>query len=84
NKITLAGIETTLRRYQCGDVLLHLPVWRSISMSLEEIEGRAQAWKEQLGLGEEAASVRDARSTVGGGSLPGMTLPTRALCLKVD
>lgn len=84
DKITLAGIETTLRRYQRGDVLLHLPVWRSISMSIEEIEGRAQAWKQQLGLGEEAAIVRDARSTVGGGSLPGMTLPTRALCLTVD
>ncbi|MGI5863338.1 MAG: L-seryl-tRNA(Sec) selenium transferase [Myxococcales bacterium] len=84
DKVTLAGIEATLRRYQRGDVLLHLPVWRSISMPLEEIEARAQAWKEQLGLGEEVASVRDARSTVGGGSLPGMTLPTRALAVRIE
>ncbi len=39
---------------------------------------RAEEWKQQLGTGE----VVSGRSTVGGGSLPEETLPTRLLALE--
>jgi L-seryl-tRNA(Ser) seleniumtransferase len=44
------------------------------------LEQRAQAWRQQLGLGQ----IVDGESTVGGGSLPGEMLPTRLLQLPAD
>ncbi|MFM8319327.1 MAG: L-seryl-tRNA(Sec) selenium transferase, partial [Chloroflexota bacterium] len=42
------------------------------------LQGRAAAWAAALGFGE----VLPGRSTVGGGSLPGETLPTWLLALS--
>jgi L-seryl-tRNA(Ser) seleniumtransferase len=50
-----------------------------ISAPLEEIEACARKWTGVLGQGE----VVPGRSTVGGGSLPGETLPTCLLALQV-
>ncbi len=50
-----------------------------IATPLDEIEGRARHWAMFLGQGE----VISGKSTVGGGSLPGETLPTRLLALDV-
>jgi L-seryl-tRNA(Ser) seleniumtransferase len=82
DKVTLAGVEATLRHYQRGDALRALPVWRAIAMTVEQTGVRANAWKRELAF--EGATVVDSQSTVGGGSLPGMTLSTRVLALKVD
>jgi len=46
-----------------------------ISMSLEQITQRAKAWQSNLGWGEVIPGL----STIGGGSLPGETLPTMLL-----
>ncbi|HEY3447759.1 MAG TPA: L-seryl-tRNA(Sec) selenium transferase [Myxococcales bacterium] len=81
DKVTLAGIEATLRHYQRGEALAKVPIWRAISMTPEAADLRATEWKKQLGF--PGATVKDSRSTVGGGSLPGMSLPTRVLALKV-
>ena len=48
-------------------------------MSTEQIRERAQNWVEVIGHGE----VINGESTVGGGSLPGETLPTFTLALRV-
>jgi len=77
DKLTLAALQGTLQAYRRGRELQEVPVWRMIAMPLEEIRRRAQAWQRELGLGE----VRPSRSTVGGGSLPGETLPTEVLAL---
>jgi L-seryl-tRNA(Ser) seleniumtransferase len=50
-----------------------------MSQPLAEIERRALAWQAVLGRGE----VIEGESTVGGGSLPGETLPTKLLALRV-
>lgn len=81
DKVTLAGVEATLRHYQRGEALGKVPIWRSIAMTEERAELRATDWKKKLGLSN--ASVRDSQSAVGGGSLPGMVLPTKVLALKV-
>ncbi len=81
DKVTLAGIEATLRHYQRGEALQKIPLWRSIAMTPEMAELRAAGWRKQLGLA--CASVRESRSAVGGGSLPGMVLPTKVLALRV-
>jgi L-seryl-tRNA(Ser) seleniumtransferase len=49
-----------------------------ISMSESELAARAEKWRDAIGAG----SVERARSTVGGGSLPGQTLPTSVLIIE--
>jgi L-seryl-tRNA(Ser) seleniumtransferase len=50
-----------------------------IAMPAAELDRRARSWAERIGTGE----VMDSHSTVGGGSLPEETLPTRVLALSV-
>lgn len=83
DKITLAGLQATLLHYLKNEAARKIPVWQMIAATVQELEGRARAWAERWNkLGLEA-SVVDAQSTVGGGSLPGETLPTRVVVLDV-
>lgn len=79
DKIRLAGLAATLTHYLKGEALQKLPVWRMILASVEEVDRRARAWAEVLG---SAAQVIDGGSMVGGGSLPGGTLPTKLVVLN--
>jgi len=78
DKIRLAGLEATLIHYLKGEALSKVPAWRMISATLEEIDRRAVMWAEALG---DSAKVVDGESMVGGGSLPGGTLPTRLVAI---
>ncbi len=81
-KDTLAALQATLLHYLHGEAEREVPVWHMIGLPLEGLAARATAWAEALkerGLG---ASVVPAYSTIGGGSLPGEVLPTRALALS--
>jgi L-seryl-tRNA(Ser) seleniumtransferase len=78
DKIRLAGLAVTLLHYLKGEAEVKIPVWQMISASLEEIEERAQKWCQFLG---GAASIVEGESVVGGGSLPGGTLPTRLVAI---
>ena len=76
DKVTLAGLQATLRHYLLGEAPHKVPVWRMIARSEADLRAQAEAWAgrlEALGLAAEAVP---GRSTVGGGSLPGETLPT--------
>ena len=79
DKVRLAGLAATLHHYLKGEAESKIPVWRMISTSLEEIGERAERWSRLLG---DAASVVEGESMVGGGSLPGGTLPTRLVAIK--
>lgn len=83
DKVTLAGIEATLRHYRRGDAVERIPIWRAIAMPVREVEERAMAWKARLGLDDSRIRVIEAASPVGGGALPELTLPTRALAIRV-
>jgi L-seryl-tRNA(Ser) seleniumtransferase len=81
DKTTIAGLEATLRSYLTGSAVEELPVWRMIAAPLDGLQARAEALAAGLrgaGLGAEAVSCR---SAVGGGSLPGETLPSAAVAL---
>jgi len=82
DKTTLAGLQATLLHYLKGEATREVPVWRMIATPVEELERRARAWEKAL-AGRVTAEVVDGASTVGGGSLPGETLPTRLLALQV-
>jgi L-seryl-tRNA(Ser) seleniumtransferase len=84
DKTTLAALQATLRHYLLGEATEKVPVWRMIGQSEAMLEERARAWVRALGGLGVAAEVIAGRSTVGGGSLPGETLPTRLVALAVD
>lgn len=77
DKLCLAGLSATLLHYLKDEALEEIPVWQMIAAPPEALQARARRWAEQLGAGE----ILDGRSTVGGGSLPGETLPTSLLAL---
>jgi len=78
DKIRLAGLVATLIHYLKGEAVSKIPVWRMISAPLEEIEGRARLWAQSLG---GLARVVEGETMIGGGSLPGGTLPTRLVAI---
>jgi L-seryl-tRNA(Ser) seleniumtransferase len=78
DKLTLAGLVTTLVQYLKNEAVNKIPIWRMISASLDDIDRRAKNWAECLpGL----ARVIDGETMIGGGSLPGSTLPTRVIAI---
>ena len=78
DKIRLAALIATLLHYLKGEATAKIPVWRMIAMPLEEIERRAGLWAEALdGMGK----VVEGETMVGGGSLPGGTLPTKLVAI---
>jgi L-seryl-tRNA(Ser) seleniumtransferase len=80
DKLCLAALVATLNHYRKGEALEKIPVWRMIARPLSEIDATARAWAATIG---GAATVFSGESEVGGGSLPGSTLPTALLALNV-
>ncbi len=81
DKMTLAALEATLRHYQRGEANTHIPIWRMISARPERLASRIHTWITRLQEQGLVARTQRGESTVGGGSLPGETLPTTLLAL---
>jgi L-seryl-tRNA(Ser) seleniumtransferase len=86
DKYTLAALEATLLHYARGEAEREVPVIRMIAMPKAEIARRAQAVRSAIGdwLAAQGlqAELIDGESTVGGGSLPGETLPTTLIAVS--
>ena len=78
DKLCLSALSATLLHYLKDEAERAIPVWRMIAASPDQLEERARHWAQALDQGE----VIDGESTVGGGSLPGETMPTRLLSLS--
>jgi L-seryl-tRNA(Ser) seleniumtransferase len=81
DKLCLTALQATLLHYLKGEAAEQVPVWRMIATPLEEIKRRARRWQRALGQAGVEAEIVDGESTVGGGSLPGETLPTKLVAL---
>ena len=81
DKLSLASLNATLVHYLRGEAEREVPVWRMLSASPESLLERARKWQSQLGDGYK---VVETRSAIGGGSLPGETLPTWALAYNAS
>ncbi len=79
DKLCLAGLTSTLLHYLKGEAVEHVPVWRMIAATPQALAETARRWREVLQRGE----IIPGESTVGGGSLPGETLPTTLLALEL-
>ena len=79
DKVCLAGVTATLLHYLKDNAEREIPIWKMMSLTLNQVKGRAEAWKNELGQGD----VVEGESTVGGGSLPGESFKTHLLSLEV-
>lgn len=80
DKTCLAGISATLTHYLTGESLEKIPVWQMIAKKPQMILEKANEIIKQLSAGE----VVNGDSMVGGGSLPGETLPTHLVSFAVS
>ncbi|MDD4047429.1 MAG: L-seryl-tRNA(Sec) selenium transferase [Clostridia bacterium] len=88
DKLTLAALEATLREYLCTEkVVNNIPIYRMLATSLEELQGKGEKIKKCL-LGirnkvEVEVEVVDTRAQMGGGSLPGQSIPSLGIIIKL-
>lgn len=83
DKLTLSALQATLLHYLKNNAEQKIPIWQMIAAKPATLDTRANAWRARLQKCGLEARVVDTLSTVGGGSLPGETLPTRAVALDV-
>lgn len=79
DKTCLAGLGATLIHYLRNEAESAIPVWEMLSMPASRVRERAAGWAAAIGSG----AIEAERSTLGGGSLPGESLPTFVLSLAV-
>jgi len=81
DKLTLAALVATLELYRDGRAESELPVWRMIAATPAALAKRARALAARLATGGIDGEVVETRSTIGGGSLPEETQPSRAVAI---
>ena len=76
DKLSMAALSATMLHYVHGQATEKIPVWRMISAPVDELAARAKVWRDDTC---SWASVVESESAIGGGSLPGETLPSAAM-----
>jgi L-seryl-tRNA(Ser) seleniumtransferase len=76
DKMFLAGLERILLYYLKGEATKKIPAWQMISTPLDALQARAEKIRDELQKSGIEIEIKESKSTVGGGSLPGETLPT--------
>ena len=78
DKLTVAGLQTVAFSYLSGDATA-IPLWRMATAPLDGLRTRA----ESIAAAVPAAKVVDTEAVAGGGSLPGLTIPSVGLGVEV-
>ena len=81
DKLTLAALEATLKQRLAGR-LDEIPVERMIRASVDDVRRRAAMWTVKLVERGVPATLVPGESAVGGGSLPGHSIPTVLIALS--
>jgi L-seryl-tRNA(Ser) seleniumtransferase len=79
DKMTLAALQHVALAYLDGTAAADLPLWRMAAVSVEVLRDRAAA----VALQVPGAKVVDTDAAAGGGSLPGLTIPSAGVALEV-
>ena len=82
DKLTIAALVATVAAYRDGTAVETIPVWRLISATPAKLARRAKVIAERLDAAGIPAAVVETSSTVGGGSLPEETQPSRGVALR--
>jgi L-seryl-tRNA(Ser) seleniumtransferase len=80
DKTCLAGLSATLMHYLLDEAEREIPIYRMLSLTIKQVKGRAEAWAREL----QSSTVVEGESTVGGGSLPGESVPTFLLAVEAQ
>ena len=85
DKIVYAALEATLLQYATGHAIATIPVLGMIDASLTSLEKRA---KNVMSLLDRITALHlqidDGETAIGGGTTPGITLPTRLLVVTLE
>jgi len=84
DKMTIAALAATLDHYLREEAPRAVPVWRMIAASVDDLAARAERLAAAVGALGVPAAVVPGEATVGGGSLPDETLPSRLVALRVE
>lgn len=88
DKMTVAALEATLRSYlEPESVQREIPTLEMLTRPLKTLQEQANTLKEMLTKNSIAAvevTIEEGVSQVGGGSLPGIMLPTFLVTIKLD
>jgi L-seryl-tRNA(Ser) seleniumtransferase len=79
DKATLAGVQEVALAYLDGDVG-ELPFWHMATVPLDVLRARA----ERVAALVRAAKVVDTAAVAGGGSLPGLDIPSVGIAIEVE
>ena len=82
DKLTIAALVATVATYRDGTALELLPVWRMVAATPAQLARRAKAIAARLDESGIPATMIETTSTVGGGSLPEETQPSRGVALR--
>ncbi len=77
DKLTLAALQQVALVYLSGDAT-SIPLWRMATASLDELRARAEA----IAVTVPAAKIIDTEAVAGGGSLPGLTIPSIGVAVE--
>jgi L-seryl-tRNA(Ser) seleniumtransferase len=79
DKMTLAALQHVALAYLDGDAAAGLPLWRMAAVPVDALRDRAAA----LAVAVAGAKVVDTEAAAGGGSLPGLTIPSAGVAVEV-
>jgi len=82
DKITLTILQEILLSYLKGEAVSKIPIWKMISCPLDKIAARSQNICQKLKKEDIPAFTKEGQTAIGGGSLPGQTLPTKLIIIK--
>lgn len=82
DKLCLAALQATLRAYLDNSFKSVIPLWQMLETSLEELLDHAGKMKSALQLLGYDVDVIEEKSPVGGGTLPGVSMPTACVLVK--
>jgi L-seryl-tRNA(Ser) seleniumtransferase len=83
DKLTYAALEATLTLWAQEPARLQIPVYRMLRLTVNELDVRARALAARISASTDLdTEVIDGASTVGGGSAPGSSLPTRLVAIR--
>jgi L-seryl-tRNA(Ser) seleniumtransferase len=82
DKLTYAALEATLLEYLAGRAEETVPVRRMLALDADTIEDRARVLADRLVVLGWNVSLVSGSSAVGGGSAPGLALPTVLVAIE--
>jgi L-seryl-tRNA(Ser) seleniumtransferase len=77
DKMTLAAMQAVASAYLGGRAAA-IPLWRMATVPVDELRGRA----ERIAAVVDGAKVADTSAAAGGGSLPGLTIPSAGVAVE--